>query len=217
MGQPTIIYLIRHGKVDNWRKLYYGRLPGFYLSNTGRREAESAGEALSGHTLAAIYSSPMLRARETAEIVAHFHDRLHVSIDERINEVHSPYDGWRYKDVKALNFNVFHPKYELPPKILKRAKKFIYQMRHDYPGQEVAAATHGAIIQFMFLFSQRKRIAELEVGQLEKMGLPDSYFAAGSISKFTYHTMDKEEVPDYLYLNPNRGEGWEGVVETTDT
>lgn len=42
----------------------------FPLSETGRQQARRAGEALSGERIDAIYSSPLSRAFETAEIIA---------------------------------------------------------------------------------------------------------------------------------------------------
>jgi broad specificity phosphatase PhoE len=66
----TTIYLIRHARVHNPRRLVYGHLPGFGLSAEGIRQARSVGRSLHGEKVAAIYSSPLQRARETAELIA---------------------------------------------------------------------------------------------------------------------------------------------------
>ena len=68
MEKLTQIHFVRHGEVHNPQKIYYGRLPGFPLSEEGRRQAQAAAHALRARPLAAIFSSPMQRARETAEL-----------------------------------------------------------------------------------------------------------------------------------------------------
>ncbi|HET8648098.1 MAG TPA: histidine phosphatase family protein, partial [Vicinamibacteria bacterium] len=50
---PTLVHLVRHGLVDNPRRLVYGRLPGWHLSPPGRRQAEAAARRLRGREVAA--------------------------------------------------------------------------------------------------------------------------------------------------------------------
>ncbi|HMM43059.1 MAG TPA: histidine phosphatase family protein, partial [Thermomicrobiales bacterium] len=66
----TTILFVRHTEVENPDGLLYGRLPGFRLSDAGRRHAERVAGAIAGRDIAAIYSSPLLRARQTAAIIA---------------------------------------------------------------------------------------------------------------------------------------------------
>jgi broad specificity phosphatase PhoE len=63
------VHLVRHGNVHNPERIYYGRLDGFPLSERGRAQAESAGAWIAAHTHAPVLlvSSPLLRARQTAE------------------------------------------------------------------------------------------------------------------------------------------------------
>ncbi len=66
----TIVHLIRHGEVANPRGILYGRIPGFHLSEDGRLMAKAAADFLSGRDVTAAMSSPLERARETAEPIA---------------------------------------------------------------------------------------------------------------------------------------------------
>lgn len=66
----TRVHLVRHGQVHNPRRIVYGRLPGWKLSATGRRQAEAVARALGGRNVTALFSSPLERARETSEILA---------------------------------------------------------------------------------------------------------------------------------------------------
>ena len=63
----TTIHLVRHGEVHNPDDIYYGRIPGYRLSERGREQAAAAGKFLAKRRLAAIYASPQQRAQETAE------------------------------------------------------------------------------------------------------------------------------------------------------
>ncbi len=61
------VLLVRHGQTPTTGQILPGRTPGLHLSDRGREQAESAARRLADAGLAAIYSSPLERARETAE------------------------------------------------------------------------------------------------------------------------------------------------------
>ena len=87
MGESaTTLYLVRHGEVHNPEGVIYGRLPGYGLSERGRRQIEAAAQALAPRgPFAALYASPLQRARESAAILgARF--GLEAATDERIVE-----------------------------------------------------------------------------------------------------------------------------------
>ncbi len=88
----TTIYLIRHGQTD-WNK--EGRFRGradVPLNDYGHREAEALAKHLATVGANACYSSPLSRARETAEIIARPHS-LEVSPDDGIIDV--DYGEWQ--------------------------------------------------------------------------------------------------------------------------
>jgi broad specificity phosphatase PhoE len=65
------VHLVRHGRVDNPERIYYGRLDGFPLCERGRAQADRAGAWLAAHTHGSILlvSSPLWRTRQTAEAI----------------------------------------------------------------------------------------------------------------------------------------------------
>jgi probable phosphoglycerate mutase len=62
--------LVRHGETPTTGTVLPGRAPGLHLSDRGRAQAERVAERLTGLSVSAIYSSPLERARETAEPTA---------------------------------------------------------------------------------------------------------------------------------------------------
>jgi broad specificity phosphatase PhoE len=64
------LFLVRHGQTDaNLKNLALGRAD-VPLNDTGRRQAALIAKALAGEGLAAVYSSPLQRAHETARAIA---------------------------------------------------------------------------------------------------------------------------------------------------
>lgn len=66
----TLLLLVRHGQTPTTGAVLPGRAPGLHLSDRGRVQAERVAERLAGLPVDAIYSSPLERARETAEPAA---------------------------------------------------------------------------------------------------------------------------------------------------
>jgi broad specificity phosphatase PhoE len=88
----TVVHLLRHGEVFNPEGILYGRLPGFHLSDNGRHQAEIVAKALTDADLAAVVSSPLERAQETAAPIAEAHG-LPVGTDERLIEAGNRFEG----------------------------------------------------------------------------------------------------------------------------
>jgi len=66
------IYIVRHGETDWNREGIYQGHTDTPLNEDGRKTAERLGHTLSKIKISCIYSSDLLRARETAEIINRF-------------------------------------------------------------------------------------------------------------------------------------------------
>jgi len=77
----TTILLARHGETDWNRENRYQGHADPPLNQTGRDQAAELAAALAAEPLAAIYSSPLRRALETAEILAVPHGLEPVTVD----------------------------------------------------------------------------------------------------------------------------------------
>ena len=84
MGQ---IIFLRHGQAtNNTERILAGRTEGVPLTDTEIKQAEHTAELLEHMNVSAIYSSPIQRAKHTAEIVGK-HNSIGVTIDERLIEL----------------------------------------------------------------------------------------------------------------------------------
>ena len=80
------VILVRHGETS-WNEIH--RFQGFSdieLSSRGKSQAQSLAESLKGQSLEAIYTSPLIRAQQTAEQIARYHD-CPVTLAEGLKEL----------------------------------------------------------------------------------------------------------------------------------
>lgn len=92
MSQRTVVHLLRHGEVHNPRKVLYGRLPGFVLSDLGHAMAERAADHLADRDIVHVVASPLTRAQQTATPLAN-RLGLPITIDERLIESENDFEG----------------------------------------------------------------------------------------------------------------------------
>jgi broad specificity phosphatase PhoE len=92
VSETTVVHLLRHGEVHNPSGVLYGRLPGYRLSELGRRMADRIAEHLTGEDVTHVVSSPLDRARETAVPPAAAFG-LDVTLDGRLIEAGNVFEG----------------------------------------------------------------------------------------------------------------------------
>jgi probable phosphoglycerate mutase len=202
---PTLLSFVRHGQVYNPDQIYYGRLPGFRLDAKGRDQAKLAARVLRSTPLAALFSSPQLRARQTAREILRFHPRLKLKISRLLDEVYTPYEGHPSAQTDAINGDVYtgtSPPFEQPVDIVNRAQKFVRRIRKRFAGRQVAAVTHGDTITFMILWAKGLALEPAYKGKLAPFGIPDGYPAPASITTFAFKTDAPDELPRITYVRP---------------
>jgi broad specificity phosphatase PhoE len=194
--------LVRHGRVHNPDNIFYGRLPGFALSNEGLREARCAARTLSREPLAAVYTSPLLRARQTAKAIQACHRHLRIRPSALLTEVYSPYEGQPANVVNTLGGDVYSgtaPPFEQPQDIIRRIQKFVRRIRKHFAGRQVVAVTHGDVITFMLLWAKDLPPKPKFKRNLSVAGLSDRYPATASMSTLVYRTSSVDERPLIVY------------------
>lgn len=110
------IYIVRHGEtLWNQEKRLQGRTD-IALNENGRDVARKTGEALMGTRIDLIYSSPLMRARETAELIRNGRD-IEIRTDDRLKELcFGRYEGQDFSKLirdDSLTFRYFFKQPEL--------------------------------------------------------------------------------------------------------
>ena len=96
----TSIYLVRHGQTAwNKEEVFRGRTD-IPLDETGLREAELAAEYFRPIHLQAIYSSPLSRARQTAQKIAQIHALEAQPLDGIIDMSFGSWEGQSLREVE---------------------------------------------------------------------------------------------------------------------
>lgn len=204
MSAPLTFYVMRHGEVYNPQAILYGRLPGYGLSDNGREQARATADYLRDKPLDALYSSPMQRAQETAGIIAQ-HQQVKVAVDERLNEVHTPYDGTSLEALEATLFDLYtgnEAPYERPEIVRARVVNFLQEKRRTHGSGHVGLVTHGDIVVTLFMWAMGQDASDIGRGRLEDLGLPVPYPVTASVSTLTFTTQASDEIPRYTYYCP---------------
>lgn len=144
----TTIWLARHGEAHNPGELLYGRLPRVRLTAEGRRQASALAEFLAPQPLTAIYSSPMLRARRTAEaVLATRSDVSRIRIDADLQEVRTGWQGEPLHVLEQIDWDFYaHPRNpddESLQMIHDRMQRWLKRMLRRHSGAQVLGVSHG--------------------------------------------------------------------------
>lgn len=152
----TTIVLVRHGETDwNREHRFQGRAD-VPLNEAGRAQALELAATLAGEEFAAVYSSPLRRALETAEILAAGRD-VDVLADEALLEVDvGSWSGLTVDEV-ARRFPGGHARWlesragwddgETIEELGRRVVAGLLALGRRHPGERLLAVTHGGPIR----------------------------------------------------------------------
>jgi probable phosphomutase (TIGR03848 family) len=99
-SRSSTILLVRHGQTPTTGKLLPGRAPGLHLAPTGKEQADKAAQRIGEITsVAALYTSPLERARETAAPIA---SALGLPAKVRRGLLECDFGDWTGKELKNL-------------------------------------------------------------------------------------------------------------------
>lgn len=155
-GKPiTTIMLCRHGEsVGNLKKIFQGTID-LPLSKSGHFQAQCMGNFLKPMGLAALWTSPQVRALETAEEISTI-TGVPWTKDARLSERNlGKLQGRQHDDVKRSlprAWQAWKGYLPLPEDIdaepqstvIARLESVLFELGRDYPGQMVGVILHGA-------------------------------------------------------------------------
>lgn len=160
----TIFYLVRHGQTEwNLKRLMQGHHDS-PLTKDGETQALSLARQLENIKFDLVFSSDLLRAKRTAEVIAKEH-RLEVKLNNLLRErTFGEYEGKSEEALEAFNeyikslthserFNFkFNSKnIESDNEIATRLVTFLREAAFTHPGKTVLAVTHGGTIRALLI------------------------------------------------------------------
>ncbi len=144
------ILLTRHGQTDwNVQRRIQGKTD-IELNNIGIMQAEETRKKLLNYNIDYIISSPLKRAKKTAEIIGK--DRnIPIIFDERIEE--RAFGEFEGKTSKEMDFSLLwnrkvnkkFEKAESVEEVFNRVNNFLENLKKEYPDKTVLLVTHGGI------------------------------------------------------------------------
>lgn len=173
-----IVYIIRHGQTEwNVLRKFQGRTD-IPLNEKGREVAEWTKEGLKNIVFDVVYTSPLKRAKETAQIIAGDRD-ISIIEDERIIEMNfGSYEGVeaRLQDDNLKQFLVAPEKYAAPldgetiEDVLKRTEVFWEELisKPEMQDKTVLISTHGAALGALMCAVKGQGVSGLWSGGLYK-------------------------------------------------
>jgi broad specificity phosphatase PhoE len=175
--KETHLYLVRHGETDwNAEKRIQGSIERS-LNEQGKAQAEQTGKTLSQIGASVIYSSPQIRAKETAEIIGkHFPHTLHFHAQLREGEYGSA-EGMTRDEFQSYYRRALDQKKSLP-----KEEKLKFKIVPDGESSfELASRLHPALLE----------IAQKHVG--EKIIVVTHGFAMRALIAYV-STIDEEDI-----------------------
>jgi len=161
MDTPALVLLVRHAQTQAIDARLVGRTPGVHLSERGYAELPRLRQQLASIPLEAVYSSPLVRTRETAEPLATDHG-LAVDIEDDLNEV--DFGDWTGATFDKLqsdrDWQIFNrqrstavvPNGERILDVQRRVVTLITRLGERHRGGTIVVVSHGEVIRSAVLW-----------------------------------------------------------------
>jgi broad specificity phosphatase PhoE len=153
----TRLHLVRHGQTDwNLEGRWQGQAD-VALNDVGREQAQQSAQKLRSISLAAIYSSDLIRAAETARAIARVNPAPLV-LEPRLREIHQgEWQGLLVGEIQARYAEAFQqsranpltmaaPGGETTQQVGERALAAVRDLAAKHPQGNVAVVSHGYIL-----------------------------------------------------------------------
>ena len=154
------IYIVRHGETEANKNGYLQGWTDVPLNENGRFIAELTGRGIKGIRFDHCISSPLIRAKETAEILLRESgNSVSISFDDRIKEMNfGSFEGMSVRDEKLIQFlkepvvDYKFPDGESFQEVMKRTQEFLKELIAKDDGKTYLVSTHGCALRAMLNF-----------------------------------------------------------------
>lgn len=178
------LLLARHGQTDwNPTGKVMGRHP-VPLNDVGRKQAMHLRDWLQNIEIHAIYSSPMLRAKQTAEIISESCPDVPIIEEEGVAEIdYGKWVGMTYQEV-AKEYKKEYEDYRFHPSRMKipggedvldvqhRAVHAVERIRKKHEGERVLVVSHADVIKAILV-----HYLDFPLDLLQKVGVDNGSLA----------------------------------------
>jgi probable phosphoglycerate mutase len=166
-------YLVRHGETSGNRdETMVGQLD-LPMTELGLKQAKVAGHALKDVKFDAVYSSDLIRARQTADAILQYQDKTcPLFIDRRLREVHGgifhglPLTVMRDWSLEQEDpFTAIRPRGESYEMLYDRTVRAFRDIVTRHPDSKIAIAAHLIVIRYIVQFAMgmdpREKLSEI--------------------------------------------------------
>lgn len=173
----TRFFLIRHAHCDGVGQVLWGRKRDVHLNECGKSAARALAQRVAQNQFAAIYSSPLERAVETAEEIAKVSDNTAVNVREPLNEL--DFGEWTGATIANLDddpvwqqFNSIRTHTPIPggESILDAQARIVAELKRlasEHENGQLAVVTHADMIKVALAY-----FANLDLDRPDLFNLP---------------------------------------------
>ncbi len=154
------IYIVRHGETAANENGWLQGLSNGPLNDNGKMLARLTGQGMKDISFDCCISSPLLRAKETAEIILkESGNSISVSVDDRIKEIDfGSLERTSIKDENVIRFlkkpviDFKFPDGESISEVMERTQEFLKELIAKDDGKTYLVSTHGCALRSMLNF-----------------------------------------------------------------
>jgi len=156
------VFVIRHGETTWVRERRFAGSRDVPLTDTGRRQCAAVARALAGTGVAAVYASPLERARASAELIAEPH-RLPVRLAPAFAEMtFGAWEGLTRDDIRARFPDAWEQWRSAPhlcaplggetvAKVAERVGAGVAELQQAHADQTIVLVSHSIVMRVMVL------------------------------------------------------------------
>ncbi len=212
MSRPIRLCLVRHGETA-WNA--EGRVQGQLdvpLSQVGLAQARAVAGALAKESFSAIYSSDLVRVRQTAQPIADLL-KMEVSLERNLRERHyGVFQGMTYADAKEkipegyARFKAKDPDYDFESgesltAFNGRCLGFFASLIKSRPGEDILVFTHGGVLEMLYRHATGRSIStprdfEIPNAALNRLEHDGAAWRVLSWAEISHLSVALDDLPD---------------------
>ncbi|MFZ6034599.1 MAG: histidine phosphatase family protein [Patescibacteria group bacterium] len=180
-NQYCEIYVVRHGQTDwNVKSIIQGQSD-IELNKTGVLQAEDLSKKLTNVKFDAVFSSDLMRAKRTAEIIV-LEKQLAVKTTQALRERYfGPFEGkdWRQYDreivallkkYRKVGYDQKKARMETDESMIGRVIPFLREVAVGYPDKTVLIVSHGGLMRALLIHLGFGTYETLPSGSIGNLG-----------------------------------------------